>query len=57
MVSTAGLMVMLIDSVVRGLIYYGLMAELMVMLIDLGVRGFDGRIDGDINCLWFRRRD
>ena len=49
MATPAGLMVILIDSVVRG---FG--GGLMVILIDCG---FDGGSGGDINLLWLRRRD
>ena len=63
-VSTTGLMVILIDSVVYGftsglmliLIDCGFNAGLMVILIDSVVSGFDGGIDDDIDWLWFRRR-
>ena len=41
MVSTAGLMVILIDSVV-----YGFTSGLMLILIDCG---FNGGVDGDID--------
>ena len=30
---------------------------LMVILVGSVVCGFDGGVDGDINVLWFRRRD